>query len=287
MHKFWDNFFYIFIKIITCLSLIILSLILIFIFREGIATFQHVSFLDFVTKTVWEPLDEPARVSIFPFIISTLYVTFLAILISLPIGIGASIFLANIVSEKIRNVLKPMIEMLSGIPSVIYGFIGLSVVVKFLERRPSISSGETILSASIVLSVMILPFIISNCTDTMIKAYEKYYTYSQALGVSKWYMMNNLVIPASKKAIIASIILAIGRGMGETMAVMMVIGNSPVMPKLLGKGETIPSLIALEMGSAQVGSVHYHALFASGFILMIILIVINIIFHRIKKSIIL
>ncbi len=287
MHKFWDNFFHIFIKIITLLSLIILSLILIFIFREGIATFQHVSFLDFITKTVWEPLDEPAKVSIFPFIASTLYVTFLAILISLPIGIGASIFLANIVSEKIRNILKPMIEMLSGIPSVIYGFIGLSVVVKCLEKRQNISSGETILSASIVLSIMILPFIISNCTDTMVKAYEKYYTYSQALGVSKWYMMNNLVIPASKKAIIASIVLAIGRGMGETMAVMMVIGNSSVMPKLLSKGETIPSLIALEMGSAQIGSVHYHALFASGFILMIILIVINIIFYHIKKSIIL
>nr|WP_205598677.1 phosphate ABC transporter permease subunit PstC [Clostridium niameyense] len=287
MHKFWDNFFYIFIKIITLLSLIILSLILIFIFREGIATFQHVSFLDFITKTAWEPLDEPAKVSIFPFIASTLYVTFLAILISLPIGIGASIFLANIVSEKIRNILKPMIEMLSGIPSVIYGFIGLSVVVKCLEKRPNISSGETILSASIVLSIMILPFIISNCTDTMVKAYEKYYTYSQALGVSKWYMMNNLVVPASKKAIIASIVLAIGRGMGETMAVMMVIGNSSVMPKLLSKGETIPSLIALEMGSAQIGSVHYHALFASGFILMIILIVINIIFYHIKKSIIL
>lgn len=285
MHKFIDRVFYYIIKFFTFLSIVILSLILIFIFKESLGIFKHISFIDFITKSIWEPLGETPNLSILSFILSTFYVTFLAVMFALPIAIGTSIFLANIASKRLRNILKPIIDMLSGIPSVIYGFIGLSVVVKFFERKLHVSSGECILSAAIVLSIMILPFIISNCTDTMIKIYDKYFIYSKSLGISKWYMMNNLIIPASKKAILASVILAVGRGMGETMAVMMVIGNSPLMPKLLGKGETISSLIALEMGSAQVGSMHYSGLFASGFILMIMLLIINSIFYVLRENI--
>ncbi|MDU6877231.1 phosphate ABC transporter permease subunit PstC [Clostridium tepidum] len=285
MHKFIDRVFYYIIRFFTFLSIVILSLILIFIFKESLGIFKHISFIDFITKSIWEPLGETPNLSILSFILSTFYVTFLAVMFALPIAIGTSIFLANIASKRLRNILKPIIDMLSGIPSVIYGFIGLSVVVKFFERKLHVSSGECILSAAIVLSIMILPFIISNCTDTMIKIYDKYFIYSKSLGISKWYMMNNLIIPASKKAILASVILAVGRGMGETMAVMMVIGNSPLMPKLLGKGETISSLIALEMGSAQVGSMHYSGLFASGFILMIMLLIINSIFYVLRKNI--
>lgn len=285
MHKFIDRVFYYIIRFFTFLSIVILSLILIFIFKESLGIFKHISFIDFITKSIWEPLGETPNLSILSFILSTFYVTFLAVMFALPIAIGTSIFLANIASKRLRNILKPIIDMLSGIPSVIYGFIGLSVVVKFFERKLHVSSGECILSAAIVLSIMILPFIISNCTDTMIKIYDKYFIYSKSLGISKWYMMNNLIIPSSKKAILASVILAVGRGMGETMAVMMVIGNSPLMPKLLGKGETISSLIALEMGSAQVGSMHYSGLFASGFILMIMLLIINSIFYVLRKNI--
>ena len=285
MYKFWNKVFYYIIKLLTFLSIVILSLILIFILKESLDIFKEISFTDFITKGEWEPLGEAPKLSIFSFIVSTVYVTFLAVILALPIALGTSIFLSNIVSERLRNILKSIIDILSGIPSVIYGFIGLSVVVKFFERRLGFSSGECVLSAAIVLSIMILPFIISNCTDTMIKVYNKYFLYSKSLGISKWYMMNNLIIPASKKAILASVILAVGRGMGETMAVMMVIGNSPLMPKLLGKGETIPSLIALEMGSAQVGSMHYSGLFASGLILMIILLIVNSIFYILKKNI--
>lgn len=284
MYKFLDKFFYYIIRFLTFLSIIILSLILIFILKESIDIFKNISFIDFITKALWEPLEKPPNLGILSFILGSIYVTFLAVIIALPIALGTSIFLANIASKTVRNILKPIIDMLSGIPSVIYGFIGLSVVVKFFERKFNFSSGECILSAAIVLAVMILPFIISNCTDTMIKVYDKYFIYSKSLGISRWYMMNNLIIPASKKSILASVILAVGRGIGETMAVMMVIGNSPLMPKLLGKGETIPSLIALEMGSAQVGSMHYNGLFASGLILMIMLFIINCIFYILKRN---
>ncbi|MCS4526907.1 ABC transporter permease subunit [Clostridium botulinum] len=176
-----------------------MSLILIFILKESLGIFRNISFIDFITKSTWEPLGKSPKLSILSFIMSTIYVTFLAVIIALPIAIGTSIFLANIASERLRNILKPIIDMLSGIPSVIYGFIGLSVVVKFFERKLGVSSGECILSAAIVLAIMILPFIISNCTDTMMKVYDKYFIYSKSLGISKWYMMNNLIIPASKK----------------------------------------------------------------------------------------
>lgn len=118
----------------------------------------------------------------------------------------------------------------------------------------------------------------------MEKVYKEYHQYSSALGVSKSYMIRKIILPESRKSILASIVLALGRGMGETMAVMMVIGNSPIMPKLLKKCQTIPSLIALEMGMAEVGSLHYHALFASGFVLMLILLGINTVLYFIKKS---
>ncbi len=135
MHKFIDRVFYYIIKFFTFLSIVILSLILIFIFKESLGIFKHISFIDFITKSIWEPLGETPNLSILSFILSTFYVTFLAVMFALPIAIGTSIFLANIASKRLRNILKPIIDMLSGIPSVIYGFIGLSVVVKFLKEN--------------------------------------------------------------------------------------------------------------------------------------------------------
>ncbi|GAA0745017.1 phosphate ABC transporter permease subunit PstC [Clostridium oceanicum] len=280
-----EKIFFVVVKSIAFLSVAILCLILLFILKESLPIFKNTSLFNFILNNSWNVLEDSSNFSIFNFIVGTFYVTFVAVIIAMPIGVCCSIFLSNIAPSGVRKILKPFIDMLSGIPSVVYGFIGLSVLVKFFEDKFSMSQGECVLSAGIILAIMILPFIISNCTDTMIKVYNKYYMYSKALGVSKWYMLNNLVIRASKKAILASTILAVGRGMGETMAVMMVMGNSPIFPKLLGKGETIPSLIALEMGSSQVGSMHYHALFASGFVLMIILLIINTLFYKIKKSI--
>src|SRR5699024_1912283 len=155
----------------------------------------------------------------------------------------------------------------------------------FFEIKFNFASGESVLAGGILLAVMMLPFIISTCDETMEKVYKDYYQYSSALGISKSYMIRKIVLPNSRKGILAAIVLALGRGMGETMAVMMVIGNAPIMPRLFQKCQTIPSLIALEMGMAEVGSLHYHALFASGFILMIMLFIINIVLHFIKKSI--
>lgn len=285
MKKSKEKLFALIIKLLTLFSILILAFIVLFIFKESIVFFEEVSIIEFATGKTWNPLDSPDKLGILPVILGTIYVSLVGILISLPIGVGVAIALSNYTNEKVRRFLRGIIDILAGIPSVVYGFIGLLVIVKFFEIRFSFSSGESVLAGGILLSIMMLPYIISTCAESMEKVYKNYSQSSNALGVSKTYMVRKIILPESKRSILAAIILALGRGMGETMAVMMVIGNSPIMPKLLRKCQTIPSLIALEMGMVEVGSLHYHALFASGFILMIMLLIINIVLHFIKRSI--
>lgn len=282
-HRYFDKFFSCIIKFLALLSSLTILFVMFFIFKESLPLFKNVSLLKFVFGNTWRPLSNPPSISILPIILGTIYISLLSIVIALPLGVGCSLFLVFKVSGKLKSLLKAIIDILTGIPSVIYGFIGLLTIVKYFEIHFSMSSGESVLAGGILLSIMILPFIISTCEESIQKIKDRYELQSRALGVSKWYMISNLILPCAKGGIAASIILALGRAMGETMAVMMVIGNSPIMPKLLGKAQTIPSLIALEVGTAQVNSLHYHGLFASGLILMVLLLIINIIFYLIKE----
>lgn len=280
-----EKIFKIIIKLLTIFSLLLLVFVVIFIFKESITFFKEVSILKFISGKVWNPLSSPEELHILPIILGTIYVSFIGILIALPIGVGTAIVLSSYTDEKMKRIIRGIIDILAGIPSVVYGFVGLLVVVKFFEVRFSFPSGESVLAGGIVLSIMLLPYIISTCDESMDKVYKEYSPYSNALGVSKSYMIRKIVMPKSRRSILASIVLALGRGMGETMAVMMVIGNAPIMPKLLKKSQTISSLIALEMGMAEVDSLHYHALFASGFVLVIILILINLLLYFIQNKI--
>ena len=274
------------ISFLTIFSLLILSFIILFILKESTVFFKEVSIIDFISGSEWNPIGAPESLSIFSTILGTIYVSFIGIIIALPIGVGNAIVLSNYTNGDVKRIIGGVVDILAGIPSVIYGFLGLLVLVKFFEVRFSFAAGESVLAGGIILSIMMLPFIISTCTESMEKIYIEYSKSSDVLGVSKSYMIRKIVLPNSKRSILASGVLALGRGMGETMAVMMVIGNAPIMPKLLGKARTIPSLIALEMGMAEVGSLHYHALYASGFVLMMILLIINIILYIIKRKII-
>jgi len=280
-----ENVFSLIVKLLTGISLLLLAFIVIFIFKESLVFFKEVSIFKFVSGRTWNPLGSPDKLSILPIILGTIYVSLIGILIALPIGVGSAVVLSSYTNQKVKRVARSVIDILAGIPSVVYGFVGLLVLVKFFEVKFSFASGESVLAGGVLLSIMMLPFIISTCDESMEKVYRDYSQYSSALGVSKSYMIRKIILPQSRKSILASIVLALGRGMGETMAVMMVIGNAPIMPKLLKKCQTIPSLIALEMGMAEVGSLHYHALFASGFVLIIILLIINTILYFIKKNI--
>ena len=231
---FWkkaDKIFKYIIKIITFLSFVILCFIIFFIIKESFPLFKEINFIDFIFGKRWKPYSEinPAM-GIFNIIAATIYVAAAGVIISLPIGVGTSIFLSCVVSEKIKNIIKPYIDLLAGIPSVIYGFMGLVIIVKFFEKMGR-SSGESVLSGGILLSVMVLPFMVGTCEETMCKIRKKYENSSKVLGISKWYMISELILPASYKSIFAAVILALGRALGETMAVMMVIGNAPIFPK--------------------------------------------------------
>lgn len=265
------------IKLLTLLTVLSLAFVLIFIVQEALPAFSETSLTAFLFGQRWMPMDYGNGVSfgIGNFIAGTMAVSALAILIALLIGVGAAVFLSCAVSENARSLLYPLIDLLAGIPSVIYGFIGLCVLVKLFQRLGIAGSGHSVLTAAILLAVMLLPFLVSSCSETMLKIRRRYLPAASALGISYWHTVAHVVLPLSARNILLSVILATGRAMGETMAVMMVMGNANLFPTLLGKGETIASLIALEMGTAATGSTHYHALYAAGLVLLVILLAIN------------
>jgi len=265
------------IKLLTLLTVLSLAFVLIFIVQEALPAFSETSLTAFLFGQRWMPMDYGNGVSfgIGNFIAGTLAVSALAILSALLIGVGAAVFLSCAVSENAQSLLYPLIDLLAGIPSVIYGFIGLCVLVKLFQRLGIAGSGHSVLTAAILLAVMLLPFLVSSCSETMLKIRRRYLPAASALGISYWHTVAHVVLPLSARNILLSVILATGRAMGETMAVMMVMGNANLFPTLLGKGETIASLIALEMGTAVAGSTHYHALYAAGLVLLVILLAIN------------
>ena len=276
MRSFINKIFSAFIYILTTIAVLSLAFVIYFIVKEALPLFSEVSVTEFLSGQKWMPIDYTGVVSygIFNFIAGTVYVSFVAMVLASAIGLGTAMFLSCVASEKIRGILYPFIDLLAGIPSVVYGFIGLNVLVKIFLKA-GVRTGSCVLAAGILLAIMLLPFLVSSCSETMLKEKEKYAEAADALGIDRWYMAATIVLPASMKNILFSMILAIGRAMGETMAVMMVMGNANLFPKLLGKGETIASAIALEMGTAVYGSTHYHALYAAGMVLMILLFMIN------------
>lgn len=233
---------------------------------------------DFFKGKQWFPTAEPAvQLGVLPLILGTLMVSFFAILFALPIGLSAAIYLAEVADDRIRRILKPVIELLAGIPSVVYGFFGLIVIVPMIHDVFNLPVGETALAGSIVLAIMALPTIITVSEDALRNTPRSMREASLALGATRWQTIYRVVVPYSISGISAAAILGIGRAIGETMAVLMVTGNAAVMPKsLLQPVRTIPATIAAELGEAPKEGVHYKALFALGCILFIITLVINI-----------
>jgi len=269
----------------TLLTSLALAFVIIFIVKEALPTFQNVSLKEFLLTGDWMPISgigNGPRFGILNFLAATIFVSFLAILIAGVVGIGAALFLSCVATDRMRGVLYPFIDLLAGIPSVVYGFVGLTVLVK-LFLKAGVRTGSCVLAAAILLAVMLLPYLVSAVSETLLKNKDAYLKAADALGVDSWYTICGIVLPASFKNILAAMILAIGRAMGETMAVMMVIGNANLFPTLLGKSETIAAVIALEMGTAVNGSTHFHALYAAGLVLIIVLMGINFGINALRK----
>jgi phosphate transport system permease protein len=208
-----------------------------------------------------------------------------AILLALPFGLAVAIYLAEIADERIRRILKPMIELLAGIPSVVYGFFGLIIIVPLIRNFFGLDVGETALSGSIVLAIMALPTIISVAEDAIRTTPVAMKESSLALGATHWQTIYRVVIPYASSGIMAAIVLGIGRAIGETMAVLMVTGNAAVIPtKFTEPVRTIPATIAAELGEASIGGMQYQALFLLGAILFVITLLMSIWSEIIRKD---
>ena len=217
---------------LTAAAVLLLAFVLFFIVKEALPLFDTVGVSDFLLGQKWMPVDYTGVTSfgIFNFIAATAYVSLTGLVLAAGIGLGTAMFLAFQATPRMRTVMYPLIDLLAGIPSVIYGFIGLSVLVK-LFLKAGVHTGSCVLAAGILLAVMLLPYLVSSCCDTMLKERKKYLEASAALGVSDWYAAATMILPAAMPNMLISMVLAVGRAMGETMAVMMVMGNANLFPK--------------------------------------------------------
>ena len=264
----------------ACVSILSVALICIFLFANGIPAMTKVGFFDFIFGQKWKPSNEVF--GIFPMIIGSIYITAGAVIIGVPIGILTAVYLARFCPEKLYKIIKPAVDLLAGIPSVVYGFFGLCVIVPFVRNNIG-GDGNSILTASILLGFMILPTII-NVSESSIRAVpEKYYQGALALGATHERSVFCTVVPAAKSGIMAGIVLGIGRAIGETMAVIMVAGNQARMPKGILEGiRTMTSNIVMEMGYAT--DLHREALIATGVVLFVFILIINTLFSILKNK---
>ena len=246
----------------------------------------NINLSDFFAGKMWMPTAQPApQFGVLPIILGTLWVSLAAIIIALPFALSAAVYLSEIANKRLYKFLKPAIELLSGIPSVVYGFFGLVVIVPIIQKTFGLDVGETALSGAIILAIMALPTIITIAEDAMRATPDSLREASLALGANRWQTIYKVVIPHAKSGITAGVVLGIGRAIGETMAVLMVCGNAAVMPHtLLEPIRTIPASIAAELGEAPNGGAHYQALFMLACILFIITLLINLIVDYIQNK---
>ena len=235
--------------------------------------------LNFLFGRFWYPTAEPApQLGILPLIIGSLVVTIGAILIALPLGLAGAIYLSEVAHPAIRAILKPAIEILAGIPSVVFGFFGLVVLVPFIQRAFHLTVGETALAGIIMLAIMSLPTVISISEDALSAVPRSYREASLALGATRWQTITKIVVPAGLSGVTAAAMLGVGRAVGETMTVLMVTGNAAQIPhSLLVPVRTLTATIAAELGEAPQGGIHYEALFAIGIVLFVITFLVNLV----------
>ncbi len=271
---FRENFMHGVFVFCAATSIIAVFTICFFLFAGGIPAMQEIGIFDFIAGTRWKPASD--EFGILPMILGSVYVTLGAMVVGVPLGILAAVFMARFCPARLHRVLKPFVELLAGIPSVVYGFLGLMVLVPAVRFLFG-GSGTSLLAASLVLGIMILPTIIGVAESALRSVPEHYYEGALALGATHERAVFSVVLPAAKSGVIAAIILGIGRAVGETMAVIMVAGNQAIIPHSIVRGaRTLTANIVLEMGYAT--DLHRDALIATGVVLFVFVLVINAIF---------
>ena len=265
------------IRITGYSSILFVLLILIFLLREGLPALSSTPLKNLLSLR-WYPIYD--YYGILPLFLGSLLVSIAATLIALPFGIGTAVFLSEVAPPWLRDILKPVIEILAGIPSVVLGFIGILVFAPFIRKFLDVPTGLTAFTGAVLLGLIAIPTIVSVAEDALDTVPNSYRQAALALGATQWQTIWNVTLPAAKTGVLTAVMLGIGRSLGETMAVMMVTGNAPVMPlqmnSLFRPIRTMTATIASEMGEVAAGSQHYEVLFFIGIILFLLSLVINV-----------
>jgi phosphate transport system permease protein len=271
----------IFFSIATA-SITILFLIMIFLFKEGFPIFKTVSVKEFIFGKYWYPTFEPPEFGIFPLIVASLLITLVSAVISIPLGVMTAIYLAEIASDRVGEIVKPIVELLAALPSVVIGFFGMVLVAPFLQDVFGIPTGLNLFNASLMLAFMSIPTICSLSEDALHSVPVTLKEASLALGATHWETIIRVMIPASISGICTAIILGMSRAVGETMVVLMVAGGAAMVPEsIFDPVRPMPASIAAEMAEAPIGGDHYYALFATGIVLFLFTLFFNIIADQI------
>jgi phosphate transport system permease protein len=260
-------------------AVIAILFIILFLFWDGYPIFVEVGVWDFITGMTWNPTGNPPMYGIFPLITGTVLVTIGAMAISIPLGIGSALYISELAPPRVKAVVKPAIELLAGIPSVVFGFFGLVVLTSWIQVTFDVPTGQTWLAGSILLGIMALPTIISVSEDAISCVPREFREGSLAVGANHWQTISRVIVPGALSGITAAIILGMGRALGETMAVLMVTGNAAIIPSpiwnVLSPIRTLTGTLGIEMGEVAVGSMHFHALFGVAVVLLVITLAVN------------
>jgi phosphate transport system permease protein len=262
----------------SLVSIIVLGLIVFSLFREGLPIFGKVSVKDFIFGMEWYPTYDPPSFGIFPLIVGSLIVTLLATLIAVPFGLLTAIYISEIAPQEIKEILKSVIELLAGLPSVVLGFFGMVIVAPWLQETFDLPTGLNIINASTILAIMAIPTISSISEDALYAVPREFKEASYALGATKYETIIRVILPAALSGISTAVMLGMARAIGETMVVLMVAGGAAAIPQsLFDSVRPMPASIAAEMGETPFRSLHYQALFAIGIVLFCLTLVFNLI----------
>ncbi len=278
-----------FFFLVALASITILVMITVFLFMEGIPIFEKISIKDFVFGKYWYPTSDPPDFGIYALIVGSLSVTLISSLISIPLGVMTAIYLAEIARPGVREIVKPIVELMASLPSVVIGFFGMVVIAPFLQNVFGLATGLNLFNAALMLSFMSVPTICSISEDAIYSVPTNLKEASLALGATHLQTINRVVLPASISGISTAVILGMSRAIGETMVVLMVAGGAAMVPEsLFDPVRPLPASIAAEMAEAPFRGDHYHALFATGIVLFIFTLVFNLIAdfisHRYRQT---
>lgn len=283
---YWNGIFYGIVLFAALSSIIFLFAIIFSIFIQGANIFGEYGILKFVFGTHWYPTYEPPDFGILPIILGSFLITLITIIIAVFFGVGSAIYISEIAKPNEKEILKPFIEILAGIPSVIYGLFGMAFLAPAVQKLFHLKTGFNAFTAGIILGIMVIPIISSISEDAINSVPRHLREASLALGANKWETIMKVVVPAAKSGIITAVILGVGRAIGETMVVLMVAGNSAIIPtSIFDSVRPMTSTIAAEMGETPVGSLHYNALFGIGIVLFIITFLLNIFTEFIREGV--